>query len=396
MPFGRSNSVSAKARVFSVVAITFVVMGCGGSDDAEPAKAAAPACDPDARLIGGITTPSALVSAGVTVTASAGVTNADRAVDRQYHANDGVIFGMPTADAPEWLALSLEEGPTSLLLSWADAGYTAYDEPAQSPLSYTIETSADSTDGEGGEWTEVVAISDNTVRTRAHRFDFSGQSWVRFTVTQGGTLPVEIDEIELYDVSAAGDGRPEDSWFFLGDSITAGAFQKSYGMRGNFEGRINAALPDFTPIVLGGGIGGELARDGLERLSDVLAWNPDITYFGVGYGTNDSWGNWKLEQTDFEEDLTAIVDQLLADGRVPVLARIPYSSVDHDTLPQFNAVIDRLTKEHGLPCGPDLYAYFEENQDELTSDGVHPTSFGYGNMNGEWADAALALYPAAD
>jgi hypothetical protein len=81
---------------------------------------------------------------------------------------------------------------------------------------------------------------------------------------------------------------------------------------------------------------------------------------------------------------------------VPVLARIPYASEAHTTLPEFNDVIDRLTEEYGLPCGPDLYGHFKENDDELSSDGVHLTSFGYSNMNGEWAEAALELYQVAD
>ncbi len=90
--------------------------------------------------------------------------------------------------------------------------------------------------------------------------------------------------------------------------------------------------------------------------------------------------------------MTDIVDRLLAAGRVPILARIPYASTAHDTLPEFNAVIDRLTRERGLPCGPDLYAHFQASPDELNTDGVHPNSLGYTQMNGVWADAALPLY----
>jgi lysophospholipase L1-like esterase len=127
----------------------------------------------------------------------------------------------------------------------------------------------------------------------------------------------------------------------------------------------------------------------------VLELNPDITYFGVGYGTNDSWGNRRLEQSSFEGDLTTMVERLLAEGKIPVLARIPYASKEHSTLPEFNEVIDRLTRDHGLPCGPDLYAYFKGHEEELNSDGVHPTGYGYQNMNGEWAEAALELYPEA-
>jgi lysophospholipase L1-like esterase len=328
--------------------------------------------------------------------ASDGVTNAERAVDARYHSNDGAVFGEPSEQDPAWLAIEVGPGPSSVLVTWADAGYGAYDDPGQSPVDYVVETSADSRDGSDGEWSPAATVTGNPVRTRGHRIDFSGQSWVRLTVTAGsGDFPVEIDEIAVFDASDAGADAPEDSWFFLGDSITAGAFAKNAGPFSNFEAKITAARPSFTPAVIGGGIGGELARDGLSRLDRVLELNPDITYFGVGYGTNDSWGNRRLEQSSFEGDLTTLVERLLAEGKIPVLARIPYASKEHSTLPEFNEVIDRLTRDHGLPCGPDLYAYFKGHEDELNSDGVHPTGYGYQNMNGEWAEAALELYPEA-
>jgi lysophospholipase L1-like esterase len=297
---------------------------------------------------------------------------------------------MPTEDEPTFWAVELEPGPSRVLLTWASASFGDYDLPDAAPLAYVIATSADSTDGTDGTWTDVVTVTDNPVRTRAHAFDFAEQSWVRVTVSAPATLvPVELDELAVFDVSAGA----EDTWFFLGDSITAGAFQKSAGQLGNFEARVSTARPAFTPAVLGGGIGGEDAGDALLRLDQVLELNQDITYLGIGYGTNDSWGSWRLEQTSYEANMTALVDRILAAGHVPVIARIPYASKAHETLREFNAVVDRLTKEHGLPCGPDLYAHFEANEDELMNDGVHPTSFGYQSMNGEWAEAVLPLYP---
>jgi len=395
MPFLVSRTSITRHRSLILAVCSLSALGCGG-DDAPAAPAPAPVCDPGARTLGGITTPNAVVSLGARVTTSDGVTNPERAVDGAYHMSEGAGLGEPTTDAPAWLAIELAPGPSSLLVTWADAGYTNYDQPEQSPRDYVIETSSDSTDGSDGAWSVAVTVVDNPVRTRAHRFDFTDQRWVRLTVTRAFDLPVEIDELAIFDASLAGSGLPEDSWYFLGDSITAGAFQKSSGTNGNFEGRIHKALPEFTPAVIGGGIGGELARDGLERLAQVLELNQDITYVGIGYGTNDSWGGWDLEQTTYEADMTEIVRQVLEAGHVPVIARIPYASKEHATLPQFNAVVDRLTADNGLPCGPDLYAYFKDHPDELNPDGVHPTGTGYQNMNGEWADAALELYPAAD
>lgn len=381
----------AQPGFFGILAL--LLAACGGEDE-KPEATQAPVCDPAARALGGITTPNPLVSVGAPTFASEGVTNAEKGTDGLYHQGDGVIFGRPTEDAPEHWAVELEPGPTRLLLTWASASFGDYDVADLSPGAYTIETSADSTDGSDGSWTEVVDVVDNLVRTRAHAFDFADQRWVRFTVKAPAALPatmsaVEIDEFALFDESEGS----EDTWFFLGDSITAGAFIKNAGQLGNFEARITKERPAFTPAVIGGGIGGEQAKDALARLDEVLELNQDITYFGIGYGTNDSWGNWRLEQTNFESYMTELVDRVIAAGHVPVLARIPYSYTDHKTLPEFNAVIDRLTKAYGLPCGPDLYGYFKAHQDELNLDGVHPSGLGYQAMNGEWAKAVLPLYP---
>ncbi len=379
----------SRFRVTFFAVLALPLAACGGADE-EPAAAQAPVCDPDAHTLGGITTPNVLVSLGARTVAGPGVTNPEKGVDGLYHQGDGILFGMPTEEEPTFWAVELEPGPSRLLLTWASASFGDYDLPDAAPLAYTVETSADSSDGSDGAWTEVVAVADNPVRTRAHAFDFTDQRWVRFTVSAPATLvPVELDEIALFDAS----GGTDDSWFFFGDSITAGAFQKSAGQLGNFEARVSKERPAFTPAVIGGGIGGEHVKDALARLDLVLELNPDITYFGIGYGTNDSWGSWAIDKTPYEANMVALLDRVVAAGHVPVIARIPYASKDHTTLTQFNAVVDRLTKDYGLPCGPDLYTFFKTHPDELMNDGVHPNSSGYQSMNGEWAKAVLPLYP---
>jgi acyl-CoA thioesterase I len=125
----------------------------------------------------------------------------------------------------------------------------------------------------------------------------------------------------------------------------------------------------------------------------VLELNPDLTYFGIGYGTNDSRGNVHASGSSFEANMVQILDRIIAAGHVPIIERIPYSSVERTTLSEFNAVVDRLTRDYGLPCGPDLFTYFKKNPDELSADGVHPTDLGYQAMNGQWAKAVLPLYP---
>ncbi len=161
-----------------------------------------------------------------------------------------------------------------------------------------------------------------------------------------------------------------------------------------FESVVRESHPDFYPAVIGGGVGGDLATHGLGDVEHWLELNPDMKYFAIGYGTNDSWGNKSVGSTSFESNMQGIIDAVLSAGRVPILARIPYSSTAHETLDQFNAVIDRLQADNGLPCGPDLYGWFLEHPEELGSDGVHPSNEGYLSMNRLWAEAADALYPS--
>ncbi len=243
----------------AVVVLAFTLPACGGGADDEPAaEAPALVCDPSLRALGDITAKNPLVSVGARVSASAGVENPERAVDGYYHQNGPARLGTPTDDAPAWIAIELEGDFTRLLLSWDDAGYGNYTLADEAPLDYVLETSGDSTDGEDGSWTSVVAVTGNPVRSRAHSFDFVDRHWVRITVTAGHAKPVTLDEISLFDLGAVGDGRAPDTWFFLGDSITAGAFQKTAGSFGNFDARIHAALPGYSPAVINGGIGGEL------------------------------------------------------------------------------------------------------------------------------------------
>lgn len=335
--------------------------------------------------------PSPIVSTGRPIAASEGVTNADTLVDGSLSPSQVGRFGT-LESGPEWVAIDVGEGPTRLLLLWSDAGQNAYDVLGGAPLGYTIEVSADSEDGSDGNWQTVVEVTDNAVRNRAHSFDFEGMRWVRFTaIAPEPGRSVSLRELMVHDVSAAGDKRPRDSWLFFGDSIHQAAMQRAIGVR-SFENVVSQEHPDFQPIMLNASIGGELLSDALARLDAVLELNPDIQYFGIAYGTNDAWGNKSPASARFRERLVDVVETILAAGRTPIIARIPYATAAHGTLPEFNAIIDEVQAEYQLPCGPDLYTWFLENPNELGGDGVHPNSRGNTSINAQWAATVGPLY----
>jgi len=370
-------------------------MGGGGSD--------APACDPTLSTLGKVDVPASLISVGKSVAASPGVTNPAKVVDGLY-AHAGAFLPAPTVQSPAWVAIDIGNGPGRLLLSWADTGWNDFNTPIPggSPAAYRIETSADSSDGANGTWEISVDVPINQVRERAHTLAFSGKRWVRMVVTAAANAAsanpgVSIDEIAVRDVTPSAADRPADTWFFMGDSITAGAFRRQLGAGTGFDEILHAQHPTFWPTILDGGIGGELSTMGLAHVADWLAVNPDVEHIAILYGTNDSWGvatTASANLTTFTANMTSIVEMMIAAGRVPILARIPYATAAHDHLAPFNAAIDDISTRHGLPCGPDLYNWFKDHPEELSMDGVHPSETGYRSVNRLWATAMSGRYPA--
>lgn len=163
--------------------------------------------------------------------------------------------------------------------------------------------------------------------------------------------------------------------FFFGDSITAFAYDRDTPSdQPSFAEDVHAKHDAYFPAMINGGIGAELTKDALDRVDVALELNPDFHFFAIGYGTNDAWGN-KTDTSALKANLQAVIDKIVAAGRVPVLAHIPYSpGGNHDTLGVFNQAIDDLAQKNKLLPGPDLYAWFKAHPDELmpAPDLVHP------------------------
>jgi acyl-CoA thioesterase I len=345
-----------------------------------------------------MTHPNPIVSRGAQVFASP-TSGAASVVDGKYHTA-GWIAGRPTEAAPAWVAIKVAAGPTRVLVSWDDSGTYDYKTPMSKavygqPGAYSIQVSADSTNGADGTWTTAVPTVTNSVRTRAHAVDFAGQSWVKMTVTapspqSGGN--VSIGEIDVHDISATGTALPQDTWFFMGDSITAFAYDRRDANQPNFAQLVQTASSAYMPAMINGGIGSELTANGLARLDEMLSLNPDYRFFAITYGTNDEWGN-KTDTTAFRTNLQMMIAKIKQAGREPVLSHIPYSNDGaHETLDLFNTVIDELTRDNQLQMGPDLTTYFKQHTDQLT-DKVHPDFEGQKAMNRLWAEAMRRLYP---
>ncbi|HLK92306.1 MAG TPA: GDSL-type esterase/lipase family protein [Polyangia bacterium] len=386
--------------------------------DAGPSTGCPAPFDGSATLA--VTRPNPLVSRGAPAFASPNGNAAALVTDGTYHAG-GWNGGNPTADNPSWVAIQLTPGPTRLLLSWDDGGtydydYYTYITPRPQtvyglPTEYHIDVSADSTNGSDGTWKTVVPTVENQVRTRAHSFDFTGMSWVKMVITNSPTsMPdagvsepggVVIGEIDVHDVSATGSCLPDDTWFFMGDSITAFAYDRAALHQPSFAEAIYDVNGKYFPAMINGGIGGEKSGDGLTRLQNALDWNPDYRFFLLGYGTNDA-ANSQIDSYTYGTNMQAMIDMIRAAGRVPIIPHIPYAGDgSHGTIPQYNAVIDMLTAKNGLLPGPDLYTFFMQNASTdftcgcsggRTTDNLHPNEVGLQAMNTLWANQMWPIY----
>jgi acyl-CoA thioesterase I len=335
-----------------------------------------------------------LISRGRPVTASAPFDPPAKAVvDGQYKTFAGTwSVGQLAPGKAAWVAIDVGLGPRRLLLLWSASGSYNYNETDfGSPGSYRVETSADSTNGGDGTWRLVAHADSVSARAAEHAFDFDGQRWVRFVVTSAPAASpngVQIDEIDLHDASTS----EEDTWFFMGDSIAAFAFDRQTPVhQPSFAERVHALHPDYFPAMLNGGVGGDKSDEGLEHLDAWLASSPDVKHWALGYGTNDAAGNTR-DPSHFKQNMQAMVTRIRSAGRVPSIAKIPFTSDhQHDHISAFNDVIDELNAANSLVPGPDLYRWFWAHPEELR-DGVHPNDRGVQSINRLWADAMAPFY----
>lgn len=382
-----------KTATLCVSTLLVLTAACkGGGQTTGPSTSTASAATAEIKLTGAAKAgfvSNGLLSRGKKVVSKR--SGAEALTDGKYK----VAFwkaGTPSEERPATAAIEIGKGPSRLLLTWTASGnYDYTDTTFGAPGAYKIETSADSTNGEDGSWKTALAVKDNDVKTRVHAFDFANQTWVRFSVSaptqKSAPNGVTIDEIAIHDASQG----VNDTWFFLGDSISAFAFdQESPAHQPSFADVVHTQNSAYFPLMLNGGIGGISSKEALERLPKTLEANADAKIWAIGLGTNDAAGD-ATSAVQFKLNMQAIIDKLKAAGKTPILARIPFASKEHAHIDLFNQVVDDLTKENKLTKGPDLYAHFKAHPDEL-ADGIHPTNGGIVSINRLWAASVSSLY----
>ncbi len=335
---------------------------------------------------GGPLIPAPLVSRGKRVEASA--PGARALVDGVYRGARSWGGGHPTPDRPAWAAIRVGSGYRRLLLSWTSSfNHCYYDRFYGAPVDYRIETSADSSDGLDGTWRTVVTVSGNPVRSRAHAFDFGGQSWVKLVVTrladEVNPWGLFLDEIDVHDLSMGGD----DVWVFLGDSIVAEVFDRAPGHRPGFSDQVARLHRGYRPATIDAGLCRLRAFEVLDHVDEIIALNPDARVFAIQLGANDG------DAAMLRPALEGLVARVRAAGKIPIIARISFQTkYGPDYVAPKNEALDAVRDAAGLLPGPDLYSYFKAHPERLR-DGLHPDDRGAVETARLWAEAVDPLYP---
>lgn len=354
-----------------------------------------------AVVIGSAAPPTAplgmkLISRGVPSYASSGT--ASWANDSNY-STQWRSSGVPATLSYDLSSIDSSDRQTILIAWYNDTTY-AYDHAWYDVVaynnagSYTIEANASPGGGAPPStgWVVLATVSQNTLHSKQHVLTFAGYNWIRMnaTVSDGSNQNEDIQlNMDVYDASKTTDG-----WFFGGDSITANCM--GHGNTGSVVsdsfGDQVYALVGVNPPQENGGMPGWTSGSWIGYLPNWLAAFPG-KYVTLNLGSNDAYTNG--DASAFYSNMATLIGDVIAAGKIPVVPTIPWSrnATLAANVPLLNAQVRNLYSNFPkvLP-GPDLYSFYENNQNLISSDDVHPTDAGCAAMRANWASTAAKAY----
>ena len=267
--------------------------------------------------------------------------------------------------------------------------------------------------GDGINWGSPVASGAfaNTTAEKEALFNAKSGRYVRLRALSevNGNPWTSVAELNVL-----GSGTAFKGWYVaVGDSITWGSGDDipsddtsldGQNTGGGFEPILNnllTAAKGYPHNVVNAGVSGTTSADGASTISTTLSNNPSANYFLIMYGSNDAWipavpSGMGLTPGDpgysgsFKDNMQRIVSAVLAAGKIPYLAEVPYSTysgISDAAIQEYNVVIDELVLTNNiLVVPPAFYAYFKAHQNEL-ADRLHPNGIGYQSMANLWFTA---------
>ena len=272
---------------------------------------------------------------------------------------------------------------------------------------------------------ESVIIQDEYVQDNNNHLliDFSPQSTKILAFGQSYSLAINSADIAVgsFEVEfAAQDGYIDnirygaelsDYYVAMGDSITLASFHDDISADGvGYEPILDSLLTagkGYSHTVVNKGVSGDDSADGLALLPNLLLASPQARFFLIQYGTNDVlsglvpsglgliWGDTGYAGT-FKDNMQQIIDRVIEDGKIPMLAKVPKAFGTRDylnpMLKEFNAVIDELVRENYIGVtSPDFYCHFENHPEEM-DDTLHPNGLGFISMAHIWFEVLTDSY----
>jgi lysophospholipase L1-like esterase len=289
----------------------------------------------------------------------------------------------------------------------AESGALFTFEPAAPSWRYRAEVSEDSTDGADGTWVQCAA--GEHVRQRGYRLwkvelpASPKQRWLRIAISAEESLAV--GSIGLYSLDP--EGR-NDYWVVLGASIQA------QSIRNDVFKQMVAERYGYDPVIFNTGVGGWQTKDVRDALPRILSEHPHARFVVIHIGGNNVSLNrpYPGGEREIRDDLVAILDGIVAAGRVPILSRLSYRAYKWDppvppeengSGPYVTAIYDPLIQEYcplffdeeagrGIV---DAYGWFKSHPQELAGDGIHVNEAGEMSWNRLWAEQAGKIVYAA-
>jgi hypothetical protein len=302
----------------------------------------------------------------------------------------GNVIYQSTSTMPSYVAFDLtnfiNSGGNSIYLAWYNDytyDYNAYAVNPGNPYynvpgSYTIDvnTAASGTYPTTG-WTTLYTVTGNNFN-RAHFLVAMGtNNWVRLncTVINGGSGNNRLGlKMDLYDASYGA----TDGLFIAGDSITANGMAYNGTSKDSISNYACGQLGTQTTTAsslgcpgyyngyplpyINGGMAGWTTSNYLAVFSSYLSIFPGL-YVGLALGTNDlPTGSGGV--STYTSNMTNMINQIIAAGKIPLLATMVYSPDTNESLQHSNGYVafwpaeNALLQLGGVVPGPNFRKFF--------------------------------------
>ncbi len=193
-------------------------------------------------------------------------------------------------------------------------------------------------------------------------------SHVSAAAAEAADPPSAASPAPASDVST--DSRPVIACF--GDSLTAGlGIESSASYPADLQRLLDA--DGYHYRVLNEGVSGDTTKDGLGRISRVLAHKPQVVV--LEFGGND--GLRGLPVSVAEQNMASMIQRLQRSGARVALAGISLPpQYGNDYISKFDSMYPALAKQFHVPLLPFILQGVYGVEGDVQPDGVHPTAQG--------------------